>query len=71
MIQPISDIKPGTTTPLKDVKAQIKSQLTEKDKTAAIQKWADEVKKTFDSKVSYATGFAPPAAATDTSTTTG
>lgn len=69
VIQPISDVKPGTTTPLKDVRAQIRSQLEQSKKSESIQKWAADTKKAYDSKVAYATGFAPPAAATDTTTT--
>ncbi len=71
VIQPISDVKPGKTTPLSAVKSQIKSQLQESKKNEAIQKWATDIKKTYDSKVSYADGFAPPAAATDQTSTSG
>ena len=70
VIQPISDVKPAKTTPLKDVQAQIKAQLLEKGKNDAISTWTTDTKKAFDAKVAYATGFAPPAAATDTATTT-
>ena len=69
VIQPLSAVKPGSTTPLKQVEAQIKSQLLEKEKTDSITKWTADTKKAFDSKIAYATGFAPPAAATDDSTT--
>lgn len=71
VIQPLTDVKPGKTTPLSAVQSQIKSQLQESMKNEAIQKWAAEIKKRFASKVSYATGFAPPAAATDQTTTGG
>lgn len=71
VIQPLSDVRPGKTTPLKDVKAQIKAQLEEKAKNDAITKWTADTKKAFEDKIAYATGFAPPAAATDTATTTG
>jgi len=71
VIQPLSDVRPGKTTPLKDVKAQIKAQLAEKAKNDAITKWTADTKKAFESKIAYAAGFAPPAAATDTATTTG
>ena len=71
VIQPLSGVKPAKTTPLKDVQAQIKAQLLEKGKNDAISTWTTETKKAFDEKVAYATGFAPPAAATDTATTTG
>jgi len=70
VIQPLSAVKPGTTTPLKDVKTQVKAQLEEKAKTDLITKWTAETKTAFASKVAYATGFAPPAAATDTAATT-
>jgi parvulin-like peptidyl-prolyl isomerase len=70
VIQPIAAVKPGKTTPLKDVKAQIKSQLEEKAKTDSITQWTKDIKKSFESKISYATGFAPPAEATDTTAAT-
>jgi parvulin-like peptidyl-prolyl isomerase len=70
VIQPISDIKPARTTPLQEVKAQIKAQVQEKAKNDAITKWTADTKKAFESKIAYATGFAPPAAVTDTSATT-
>lgn len=60
VIQPVSAVKPGATTPLKDVSAQIKAQLEDTAKNDAIQKWAEETRKSYESKVSYATGFAPP-----------
>ncbi len=48
VIQPISDVKPAKTTPLKDVQAQIKAQLLEKGKNDAISTWTTETKKAFD-----------------------
>jgi foldase protein PrsA len=71
VIQPISAVRPGKTTPLKDVKVQIKAQLEEKAKSDAITKWVAGTTKAFESKIAYAPGFAPPAEATDTATTTG
>jgi foldase protein PrsA len=69
VIQPISNVHPPTTTPLKDAKPQIQAQLLDKAKNDAITKWTDEVKKYFDQKVTYATGYAPPATATNATTT--
>jgi foldase protein PrsA len=69
VIQPISDVHPPTTTPLKDAKPQIQAQLLDKAKNDAITKWTNEVKKYFDKKVTYATGYAPPATATSATTT--
>ena len=71
VIQALSDIKPGKTTPLKTVRAQIKSQLVQQRKNNAIQAWAADTKKAYDKKVSYAAGYAPPPEATSTTTTTG
>jgi foldase protein PrsA len=73
VIQALSAVKPGTTTPLtKSLKAQIKTQLLGQKKNTAIQKWAKATTKIYDKNVSYATGFAPPAAATTSvATTTG
>jgi foldase protein PrsA len=71
LIVPISAVKPATTTPLKDAKAQIQAQLLDKSKTDQITKWTAETKDFFAEKVAYATGFAPPAAATESATTTG
>jgi parvulin-like peptidyl-prolyl isomerase len=70
VIQALSPIKPAKKTALKAVTAQIKAQLEQKAKTDAITKWTADTKKAFASKVAYATGFAPPAAATDTTPTT-
>ena len=71
VIQPISDVRPPTTTPLKQAKPQIEATLLEKSKNDAITKWTTETKDFFAKKVAYATGFAPPAAATSSAATTG
>jgi parvulin-like peptidyl-prolyl isomerase len=71
VIEPISAIKRGKTTPLKDVKASIKAQLLEKAKADSTTKWTSDTTKAFEGKVAYAAGFAPPATATDTATTSG
>jgi foldase protein PrsA len=73
VIQPLGAVKPGSATPFAQVKSQIKSQLEEEKKNAEIEKWAADVKKSYDAKVSYAAGFEPPAVATtpETSTTDG
>ena len=60
MIQPLSATKPAKVTPLKEVKASIKQQLQQTKKNEAMTKWVDELKKDYEDKVSYATGFTPP-----------
>ena len=75
VIQPISNIRPATTTPLSKAKPQIQVTLLDKAKSDLITKWTGDTKTYFAHRVTYATGYAPPAAATDTTggstTTTG
>ena len=71
VIQPISAIRRGKTTPLKVATPSIKAQLLEKAKTDSTTKWTSDTTKAFEGKVSYAAGFEPPATATDTATTNG
>jgi foldase protein PrsA len=75
IIQALSAVKAATTTPLKDVKASIKSQLLQTKKTDAMNKWVADVKKKFDGDVHYQAGYAPSVTATTgttaTTTTTG
>jgi parvulin-like peptidyl-prolyl isomerase len=70
IIEPLSDVKPAKVTPLAQVKAQIKGQLEQSKKQDRMRKWVADVKKEYDSKTSYAAGFAPPATGT-TATTDG
>ena len=61
IIQPLSDVRPAKTTPLKDVKAAIEQQLLQQKKNAAMTKWVDDTKKSYcsGSNVRYAVGFTP------------
>ena len=69
IIQPLSDTKPATTTPLKEVKESIRQQLAQTKKNEAMTKWVDELKKDYKDKISYAVGFSPPPGATGTTST--
>jgi parvulin-like peptidyl-prolyl isomerase len=74
IIQALSDTKPATQQPLKDVKASISSQLLQKKKTDAINKWVDDVNKEYAKKIAYRTGYTPlatTAVTTAPATTTG
>jgi parvulin-like peptidyl-prolyl isomerase len=71
IIQPLGEVKPAKTTPFSKVKAGIRTQLLEQRKQESLANWAQDVKKRYDGKVSYADGFAPPEVATTPSTTTG
>ena len=64
IIQALSDVKPAKTTPLKDVKASIKTQLEQTKKNEAMTKWVEDTKKEFADQTTYQVGFAPPKTAT-------
>jgi parvulin-like peptidyl-prolyl isomerase len=68
IIEALSEVKPASTTPLKDVKESIKSQLLQEKKNEAMTKWVDGLKEEYEDKVSYAVGFSPPPTATGTTT---
>jgi foldase protein PrsA len=68
IVQATSDIRPARTTPLKDVKEQIRQQLLQERKRTAITEWADKVKKDYEDEISYQVGYAPPKPTTTTTT---
>ena len=70
IIQPVSDVKGETTTPLKDVKSQIRQQLEQTEKNQTMTDWLEDLKADYEDKVAYAVGFNPPPAATTGTTTT-
>lgn len=69
IIQPISEIKPAKTTPLKDVKEAIRQQLLQQKRNDAMTKWVEDLNKDFKDEIAYQTGFKPPAAQTTTGET--
>jgi parvulin-like peptidyl-prolyl isomerase len=71
LIETLGPIKPPTTRPLDEVKAEIQTKLLQTKKNAAIQAWVAGLPKKYEDQISYAPGYAPAASATDTGTTTG
>lgn len=69
IIEPLSAVKPAKTTPLKDVKAQIKQQLLQTKKNEAMTEWVEDTKKDFEGDTTYQVGFKPPATKSTTGTT--
>jgi foldase protein PrsA len=69
IIQALSDVKPPKTTPLKDVKDSIKTQLEGQKKQAAMTKWVNDTKKEYEKKIHYQVGYAPPKTSTASTTT--
>jgi parvulin-like peptidyl-prolyl isomerase len=60
LIEALSDVKPPTTTPLKDVKEQIRQQLLQERRQKAVSDWTKDLNKDFDEKIAYQVGYAPP-----------
>jgi parvulin-like peptidyl-prolyl isomerase len=71
IIQPLGQVKAAKTTPFAKVESGIRTQLVEQRKQESLANWAQDVKKRYEGKVSYADGYAPPEIATTPSTTTG
>jgi peptidyl-prolyl cis-trans isomerase C len=60
IIQPISAVKPAKTQSLnKALKDQIRAQLEQTKKDAAMTKWVKGLDSQYEDKVSYAAGFSP------------
>jgi foldase protein PrsA len=72
IIEPLSPVKKATTTPLKKVRASIRSTLLQEKKTDVMTEWVQDLDEKYAGKVSYAAGFEPPELpeTTDTETET-
>jgi foldase protein PrsA len=60
IVEPLSEITAGSTTPFAEVAKQIRSQLTEQKKQTALEAWSKQLAEDYKDKVTYATGYAPP-----------
>lgn len=69
IIQALGPIKPAHTQSFKEVEAQIKSNLAQQQKQTAWSDWLAKVKKDYNGKVSYQTGYAPATTTTPTVST--
>ena len=70
IIQALSDVKPPSQTPLKEVKEQIRQQLLQEKRQKAITDWSKETNEEFEDKIAYQVGYAPPATTGNTTTAT-
>jgi parvulin-like peptidyl-prolyl isomerase len=70
IIKALGPIKPAQTTPFAKVKASIKQQLLQQKRNDAMTNWSNKLKKDFDGKISYQTGYAPASTAAATAGTT-
>jgi parvulin-like peptidyl-prolyl isomerase len=64
IIKALSAVKPAKVTPYSKVKASIKQQLLQQKRNTAMTNWSNKLKKDFDGKISYQTGYAPPSTST-------
>ena len=68
IIQPTAATKPATTKPLDaKLKGQIREQLLSTKRNEKMTAWASDTKRSYEDKVDYASGFAPAAAPSTTS----
>ena len=75
VIEPLSKIKPKTSTPEKTVANTIRQQLLQQDKNQAMTDWVNSLSKSYcsGSKIKYQVGFVPspdPCKSTTNATTT-
>jgi foldase protein PrsA len=69
IIEAEKDTTKSKKTPFAQVKAAIRQQLLQQEQNGALQKWLTGVQGEFAKKVKYATGLAPPATTSATTTT--
>jgi parvulin-like peptidyl-prolyl isomerase len=70
IIKALGPIKQAKTTPFAQVKASIRQQLLQQKRNEAMTTWENKLKKDFDGKISYQTGYSPPATTSTAATTT-
>lgn len=69
VIEVLSDIKPKSVTPLKEVEASVRDTLLREKQNETMRDWVNDLQAKYKDEVAYAPGFAP--AATTTGETTG
>jgi foldase protein PrsA len=70
IIKALGPVKAAKTTPFAKVKSSIRQQLLQQKRNEAMTTWQSKLKKDFDGKISYQTGYAPPATTSTAATTT-
>jgi foldase protein PrsA len=69
VIEALTAEEAGTETPLKSVRKSISDTLVGQKKSEAVTKWLEDLKKEYEDKITYASGLAPPATQTQTTST--
>jgi foldase protein PrsA len=71
VIEVLSDIKPKSVTPLKEVEATVRDTLLREKQNETMRKWVSDLQEKYKDEIAYAPGFAPAATTTAETTTTG
>ena len=71
VIEVLSDIKPKSVTPLKEVEPSIRDTLLREKQNEAMRKWVNDLDEKYADQIAYAPGFAPPVTETAETTATG
>lgn len=64
VIEPLKDVQPAKTRPLKDARATIRSQLIAQRRSEALTDWVKETQEKYAEKTTYQVGYQPPRTAT-------
>jgi parvulin-like peptidyl-prolyl isomerase len=59
VIQALSPVKKGTTTPFKQVQPAIRQQLVQEKKNQQMQSWVEDMRKDLDGETAYQVGYKP------------
>jgi parvulin-like peptidyl-prolyl isomerase len=59
VIQALSPVKKGSTTPFKQVKEAIRQQLVQEKKNQEMQSWVEDMRKDLDDETAYQVGYKP------------
>ena len=60
VIEALSPVRPAKVTPLAKVRASIRTTLLQSQRNEAMSAWAEDLRKKYEGKVSYAAGYEPP-----------
>jgi foldase protein PrsA len=60
-LEPVKPGTPGKTTPFSKVEDALRASLLQQKRNDAMIKWIEDLQKRYESKVTYAAGFEPPA----------
>jgi foldase protein PrsA len=69
IIKALGPVTPAKVTAFAKVKTSIRQQLLQQKRNEAMTNWSNKLKKDFDGKISYQTGYAPPTTSTAATTT--